>query len=238
MSEGQPSPFPQTQWTLVGRAGSDREALGALLGRYVPALEAHLLARRVPRDRIADLVQGFISDKIVEQNLLSRADRGRGKFRTFLLTAMQNYVIDLARAEQSQKRAPGGGVLHLDQVLEPACAAEAASRFDVAWAKQVIAETLKRMECGCRDGRRADVWTVFELRILREALHGEEPVPYEELVQRLGVASPTQAANLLITARRMFARLLREVIAEYAASAEDIEREIADLREILQQAGA
>src|SRR4051794_36682601 len=94
--------FPTTRWSLVARAGESgdaaeaarREALGVILGRYLPALRAHLLARRVPAGWVDDLLQGFIADKVIEYNLLGYADRGRGKFRTFLLTALDRFAAN------------------------------------------------------------------------------------------------------------------------------------------------
>src|SRR2546430_1488073 len=65
--------FPATQWSLVGRAGHvtgsrRREALGTLLHRYMPAMRTHLvLARRMSPDQADDLIQGFVTDKIIEQ---------------------------------------------------------------------------------------------------------------------------------------------------------------------------
>jgi hypothetical protein len=64
-----------------------------------------------------------------------------------------------------------------------------------------------------------------------------EPVPLAELVRRFGV-SADQASNLLATAKRMFARNLRQVVGEYAEGDEDVEDEIRTLRGILARAGA
>src|SRR5687768_2580796 len=90
--------FPSTHWSLVGSAAQinrekRREALGTLLHRYMPALRAHLvLARRLPADYADDLLQGFVADKVIEQNLLGNADRTKGRFRSFLLAAVKHYV--------------------------------------------------------------------------------------------------------------------------------------------------
>ena len=77
-SRGQPARFPSTAWSLVARAGhggeSQREALGQLLARYLPALHAHLVYRRGFRPETADdFVQEFIAGKIVEKDLIGRA---------------------------------------------------------------------------------------------------------------------------------------------------------------------
>src|SRR3954452_18501690 len=106
MSDPYASPFPSTQWSVVGRAGSGanddarRRALATLLARYLPALRSYLRAKhRVDPDRADDLVQGFLTDKVLEQDLIRQADRGRGRFRTFLLTALDNYVTSHVRRE-------------------------------------------------------------------------------------------------------------------------------------------
>src|SRR5687767_9577992 len=94
--------FPTTQWSLVARAGAAgeaarREALGVLLERYRPALRAHLLSRRIRPERADDLVQGFITDKLIEKDLLARADKSRGRLRHFLQAALENYAANQLR---------------------------------------------------------------------------------------------------------------------------------------------
>ena len=83
-----------------------------------------------------------------------------------------------------------------------------------------------------RSGR-ADVWGVFQCRLLDPSLQGTAPVDYEELVARFGLQSPSQASNVLVTAKRTFARALRSVVGEYALGDDEIDAEIRELREIL-----
>src|SRR5437763_498542 len=97
-------PFPETSWTAIGEVWAEgpngpRHALGALLKRYMPALRARLVIEKgIAPDKAGDLLSGFTADKILERNLISRADRSRGRFRTFLLTALDRYVVDEHRA--------------------------------------------------------------------------------------------------------------------------------------------
>ena len=237
-------PFPTTRWSSVARAGSDeaeatRAALDRLLGRYLPALKAHLVyQRRMTPDRADDLLQGFVSEKILQKNLIARADRDRGKFRTFMLYALDNYVVSAMRRASAKKRSPAeGATVGLDEHLDHVAADEGPSDvFDVAWARQVLAEVLSRMESECADSGRSDIWGVFECRVLKPMLDRGDPLPYEELVERFGLKSPAQASNVLVTAKRMFARILQSVVAEYAG--DDVEAEISELRLILSRAGA
>src|SRR5262245_45839466 len=95
--------FPTTRWSLVGRAAgrgveNGKLALGELIEIYLPALGAHLTrSLRIEPNQADDLLQSFLSDKVCEQNMVALADRGRGKFRTFLLTALERFAIDILR---------------------------------------------------------------------------------------------------------------------------------------------
>jgi DNA-directed RNA polymerase specialized sigma24 family protein len=238
-------PFPPTQWSLIDRAGagdgtSASNALDELLRRYWPALKAHLiLARRIHPDEAEDLVQGFITSKILEKNLIGRADRQRGRFRALLITALDRYVISVRRAA-SAKRRSGGRPAADPGLLEKCPAPERADypEFDTAWAREVLKQTLAAMEADCRLSGRQDVWGVFESRILRPILGEGPPVDYGELVKAFDFSSPTQAANALVTAKRLFQRKLRSVIQVYAQTGTEVDEEIQDLWRALAAGGA
>jgi RNA polymerase sigma-70 factor (ECF subfamily) len=237
--------FPTTHWSLIGRASTKdpaikRRALGDLLSRYMPAIKAYLTVKRhIDSDQVDDLFQGFVSSKILEQDLIARADRQKGKFRTWLLTALDRYVISEWRHQSAAKRGGRG----LESVHAPrnqgiaAASARASDAFDLAWARELLAEVLRRMQAECEESGSPHIWGVFESRILAPTLEGALPSPYDKLVSRFGLASPMQASNALITAKRMFVRLLRVVIGEYEG-ADDFEAELRDLQQILERAGA
>jgi RNA polymerase sigma-70 factor (ECF subfamily) len=237
--------FPTTHWSLIGRAGTvdpavKRQALGELLTRYMPAIKAYLTVKRhVAPDQVDDLFQGFVTSKVLEQDLIAHADRHKGKFRTWLLTALDRYVISDWRHRSAVKRGGRGGEslsTPKNQGL-PAATASAPEVFDLAWARALLAEVLRRMRAECEESGTAYLWGVFESRVLVPTLEGAPPLPYNELVARFGFASPVQASNALITAKRTFARILRAVIAEYAG-ADEFEAELRDLQQILARAGA
>lgn len=235
-------PFPETSWTEVERAGAEgadgpRDALGGLLRRYMPALRARLVIEKgIQPDTAGDLLNGFLADKVLERDLVARADRSRGRFRTFLLTALDRYVVDHRRAAAAEKRNPGeGAIVSLDALTEqhhPRAAANPSAASEVAWAREVLAEAIRRMEAECTAQNRADLWAVFRCRVLDPALRGADPLPYEQFVSTFGLRTPAQAANALVTAKRMFARVLKSVVAEYADGAA-ADQEIAELRAIL-----
>ncbi len=235
--------FPPTRWTLVDLA-ADRsaaeavKALGELLERYLPALKAHLMyGRRLKPDRADDLIHSFIAEKILEGELLGRADRDRGKFRTFLLTALDRYTISQFRKEQAARRSPGeGAMMALDEVadwVEDDAATPRTSAYDLAWIREIIHETLRRVERECTGSGRESYWRIFEARVANPILHGAAPEPYDRIVGRLGFPTPMQASNALITVKRMFERQFRAVIREYVGDEKEVEEEIRELNAIL-----
>jgi len=230
--------FPTTNWSLVGHAGDEADrsrALSELLQQYWPALRAHLVIRkRIDSHRADDLVQGFIKDKVLERNLLSVADTKRGRFRSLLLTSLENYVASEQKRGAAKKRAADRAErLDLQDERVGGHHIPPDRAFDVAWAQQLIINTIRKMKDECHQTGREDLWVLLESRVLAPTLEGAEPIGYDAIVERFGFQSPSQASNALITAKRMFARLLRSAIAEYAQDEDDVEEELRDLERIL-----
>lgn len=235
--------FPSTHWSLLGRCTGNelthcRRALSDLLARYMPALRAHLrLAKRISPEDADDLLQSFIADKFLERDLIAAADQTKGKFRTLVLTALDRYAISEFRRAAALRRTfdPANGQ-DADGLDVAGRAIEPHQQFDIAWAREVLNAAVAAVRDECNASGRGDIWGVFESRILRPIAENAAPGDYAELVERFAIPSPAAAANLLVTAKRMFARQLRAVIAEYAASPGEIEDEIDDLQRVLASA--
>lgn len=233
------SPFPSTRWTLIERAASSdpktgSSALSEIVRLYAPALRAHLL-QITGRDehRAEDLLQGFLADKVLEQRLIGFADPARGKFRTFLLTALDRYVIDTYRHDTARKRMPAGTVEQIEAQIEslaqPDSTDSSRAAFDVAFAREVVDETLATMRHQCEVSNRSDLWDVFEVRYLKPAMENVPPEPHESIASRLKLESPHQAGNLLITAKRMFTRMFKGVVSRYALDESEVRDEVSEL---------
>jgi RNA polymerase sigma-70 factor (ECF subfamily) len=165
--------------------------------------------------------------------VLAAADPKRGKFRTFLLTALERFVIDAHRHETARKRAPASKLLdvddHVDRVVGHADPSEA---FDRAWAATVLSEVMRRMRAEAEATDRPHLWGIFEARMLLPITDGTPPPSHEELARQWNLDSPTQSANALGSAKRLFTRIFRAVVAEYAADDSEVDAEIRELWEI------
>ena len=236
-------PFPVTRWSLVVRAADTdaaikRIALTELLEKYLPALRSYLiLSKHLDGDRADDMVQSFLASKVLDQDLIERADQRRGKFRTYLLTALDRFLVNQHRFDRAQKRSPKGSA-SMDESDELAGEeSEPIENFEVAWARQVLDRAIGQMQQECHGTGRDDLWLVFDARVLSPTLGNNPLVSYDELVRRAGFSSPVRAANALVTAKRMFIRNLRAVIGEYEADESEIDEEINDLHAILARQG-
>jgi hypothetical protein len=206
-----------------------------LVTLYWPALRAHLVIRRRLALEVADdFLQGFAADRILQQEFLGHVMPQKGRFRSFLLRCLENYVVD--RLFRTPER---GGTNADDRLAEiPVSETNQSDPFDVAWARQVLTQALQRMQADCTAQGRPQIWLVFEERVLRPALGDAQPPSYEQLIDRLGFDSPEKAANALATAKRHFRRVLETVVAEYVEDEAELQEEIANLRSILAVAGA
>jgi RNA polymerase sigma-70 factor (ECF subfamily) len=209
-------------------------AIAELVRMYSPALRAHLLqSLRYDEHRADDLLQGFLADKVLEQRLIGHADPKRGRFRTFLLAALDRYVVDEHRHRAARKRSPRGDVFdiddHRDTLASSRATGASTDAFDLAWAREVLGEVLSTMRAQCEQTNRHDLWDVFESRYLKPAILDVEPERHESIAKRLNLDSARAAANLLITAKRMFTRVFKSVVSRYAADEDEVRQEVSDL---------
>jgi DNA-directed RNA polymerase specialized sigma24 family protein len=110
-----PGRFVTTQWTLVrAAAGADpalaADALARLCSLYWYPVFAFVRRRGHSVEDAQDLTQGFFT-RLIEKEELGAADRDRGRFRTFLLTACQHFLLNERDRRLASKR--GGGQAHL-----------------------------------------------------------------------------------------------------------------------------
>ena len=122
-------------------------------------------------------------------------------------------------------------MIPLDELEQEIAGPEPVSdSFDMAWLQMLLSETLKKMKEGCVASETTHIWKIFDARVLRPALDGVEPPAYEDLIAEFGLKSPAQATNALATGKRMFARHLSAVIAQYETGDKAVRAEIVDVK--------
>ena len=208
-----------------------RDALGQLCQTYWRPIFAFICHRGYSVNDAQDLTQDFFVT-VLEGTLLERADPERGRFRSFLLKALTNFLSDARDKKNAHKR---GG--HLQFVSWDEWAAEAPSRlaipeealkswpaeriFDLRWAATVVERALRNLAEECEKNGRRRVFDVLSPSLAAE----REDVSIVELARRLGAAE-TAVKRLLYEMRKRYRALLREEVADTVEKSESVDEEV------------
>ena len=234
--------FPTTQWSLVARAhGEDtvtsKQALDALIHLYRPALLKYLcFVAQLELHQAEDMLQGFLEQKILRQQLIAHADHRRGRFRTYLKTVLQHYVNSEFRKIKAQKRAADYAQPVSDadmDRLSQANPSQQPNHFEIEWARTLLQEAIERFRQECIAMDRHDLWKILAARVINPILHDTPAERYEDLIARMGFSSPSQVVNALNKAKSMLSDQIKTMVAAYARDETELEEEINELFKIL-----
>src|SRR5438132_7851613 len=230
--------FPTTQWTLLARASlngetQSRQALEELCRRYWGPLQQFIRSRGYTETEAEDLTQEFLLH-LLEHSTLQRAERMRGKFRSFLLGALMRFLADEYDRRRAQKRGSGTAPLPLDKHEEEAAGAlePGAIFFDREWALAVLENALRTAQGEFETGGGASLFAV-----LRRFLPGSLEAPsYEEAATQLGL-SQSALKSELHRLRQRFKTLVRQEVANTVSAPHEIDEEMKHLQEVLMDRG-
>jgi RNA polymerase sigma factor (sigma-70 family) len=240
-----PDRFATTRWSVIlscADSGTNEEkarvALAELCRIYWRPIFSFVCRRGHSVQDAQDLTQDFFL-MVLEGDLLKRADRNRGRFRSLLLKSLGNFLNDAADKRHARKR--GGDVQFVSwddwmaeapsQLTLSAQALEswpAERLFDLRWAATVVEQALRRLreECESQGKLRA-----FDA--LRSCLGAErEDVSYPTLSRTLGVPEAT-VKRLVHRLRQRYRSLLRDEVAETVADPAEVDDEIRHLCAVL-----
>jgi hypothetical protein len=236
--------YPDTHWTQVFQARDlertcGRNALGQLLDRYRHALLRHLQWKfQSSPEQAEDWLHSFVEKRVLEQQLMRHADRERGRFRGFLLSALDRFVWDEMKHAQAQKRRPAQGFVALDGTLEAVIPTTAIGPDpgDVEWARSVLERAIHQTRQWYNSQGSPATWQVFNLARVQPTLAGGDRPSDREIGRQCGL--PTEKiSNTVNNAARKFRTELRAIVAEYATDETEIEAELRGLIELLRRAG-
>ena len=211
---------------------SSERALSQLCETYWYPLYAYVRRRVTDMHEAQDLTQAFFA-QLLDKNFIGDADPQRGRFRTFLLAALNHFLANEWDKARAKKR--GGDRIRISLDLgegerrfcqEPATNVTAEKIYDRQWAltllHAVLSELREEQEAG---GKKAQ----FEM--LEPFITGQpKETSYAEVAETLGatVGAVKVTAHRL---RRRYQQMLQEEIAQTLTKPEDVEDEIRGLFE-------
>lgn len=228
--------FPSTHWSRVLHAGNGElpggpAALEELCLAYWSPLYSFLRRQGHSPHDAEDLVQGFLARVLAREDLASVGPE-KGRFRTFLLTSLRNFVIKQALRDKALKR--GGGQITISINAEEAerlcgpdlTATSPEAAFDRRFAQAVISRAfaLLREEHRARD--KENLFTT-----LAPHLDGAERDGYESAATQLGM-TPGAVAVTVHRMRTRLRELLRVEVRQLCSSAAEEEQEMKHLLEV------
>jgi RNA polymerase sigma-70 factor (ECF subfamily) len=222
-TEDQPEPlFVTTHWSVVLAAGHGdttraADALAHLCQSYWYPLYAYGRRRGCSPPDAQDLTQEFFA-RLLEGNWVAQADQHRGRFRSFLLSAMKHFMANEWNKAHAQKRGGGKTILSLSDSsaehhyrLEPVEKATPESLFERGWALTLLEGVLARLEEEYgREGKQAC------MKAMRPALTTDRgALDYTEIARQLGVTE-TAARVAVHRLRQRYRQLIRGEVASTA----------------------
>lgn len=226
--------FESTLWTMVltakDPASADRRAaLEKLIGTYWKPVYLFIRRKGNDRETAKDLAQAFFT-ALLERNFLQYVERDRGKFRTFLLTALEHFMADEHDRAQALKRGGGRQAISIDfasaEAAMRAPSTESPDRlFRRDWALRVMAQALEALRAEFDAQGRASEFDALRLH-LTEGTRGAPSGA--DLAKTLGV-SEGDARKRVHRARLDYREAILGVIRSYTETEEDAREELAEL---------
>ena len=233
--------FLTTHWSMLGKdtdptsQDKNRALIGLLLTKYWKPVYCYLRRKGYDNEQAKDLTQGFFHEVVLGRGLIAKADRSKGRFRSFLLIALNRYLINIREQDGAQKRIPRDRIVPLDivdTIKLPRFITGSAPEdsFNYAWVSQMLEQILQQVEAECsRDGKRAH-WNVFHDRVLRPIMNGTVPPSLREICDRYDIDDDAKASNMIVTVKRRFQAALIKNLRESVLSDEQVDDELADLK--------
>ena len=227
-----------TRWSVVLGAATETEeanvALEELCRLYWFPVYAYIRRRGHPAEDSADLTQGFFH-RLVDRRSLAGIRREGGRFRSFLLAAVENFLANDYHRRHAQKRGGGQELLSLDScdpegryALDTPDSDTPETLFQKRWALALLQEATDRLSRECARAGKGDLFEALHGHLLE---HGASE-PYAILAGRLGMSE----GALKVAVHRLRSRLgllLREMIADTVTEPGEIDTELRHLIAVL-----
>lgn len=232
-----PGRFPVTRWTLVVAAGhphrnETREALASLCESYWYPLYVYLRRRGYTAEQAQDFTQEFFV-QLLQGRYLDRAEREKGRFRSFLLSSLKYFVADEEDRQRAQKRG-GAAVVSLEfkageerYQREPSHDDTPEHIFERRWVLLMLDRVVETLRNEFVQHGRADHFERLKVFLL-----GQSDTPYAALAREMN----TSEGALKVTIHRLrkrYRELFRQQILDTVADPNEVESELRYLAAVL-----
>ena len=230
--------FLTTHWSLMEgikkHQDKDQALIGLLLERYWKPVYCYIRCKGYPNEEAKDLTQGFFHEIVLGRHVVERTDPSKGRFRSFLLHTLGQFLIDQKRKGSAKKRIPNDKLVPLDISNPPVLPQTILERspedcFAYTWKSDLVDRTLSEVQAECEGRGLQTHWHIFRDKVLLPTLQSRESQSMKVISARYGIESESRAFNMLLTVKRRFKAALRRNLANTVLTKEDIDEEWQDL---------
>ena len=230
--------FLTTHWSLIDgiQAGHDRDRalIKLLLQRYWKPVYCYLRRKGYNNEDAKDLTQGFFHEVVLNRQLVQRSDQAKGRFRCFLLHALNQYVINQKAKQTATIRIPQDKLVSLESVdpsdlPQDVSSYEPEVSYNYAWVSALLDQVLEAVKTSCSEEGLQTHWELFHARIVRPILNGTAAPPLSEICIHLGIEDARRASNMIITVKRRFREVLRRHIHNTVTSSDQVDEELDEI---------
>lgn len=222
--------FRNTLWTIVltardGDSTKARQALNRLFSAYWKPVYFYIRRQGTSVEDAKDLTQEFFA-MFLDEELLAKVDPAKGRFRTFVLAVLQNFLGKVTERKRAQKRGGGRALISLDiaaverelQGLHET----PEDLFQRQWCHVVLETALEKLKAEMKQEGRGR-----QFEVLKAHLSGELP-SHSELAVQLGISEP-DVSNHLQRVRKRYQKMILAEVAAYVENPADVKEEVREL---------
>ncbi len=233
--------FPSTRWSRVVaaadlKAPDARAALAELCAAYWYPIYVFVRRKGNDAEKALDLTQSYFA-RLLEKGALAAADPTKGRFRGFLRTDCEHFLIDRHRRENSLQRGGAVSFIAIDAqdaegryIFEPADGMTPDRLFDRAWATTLLGRVLDLLAQEHTEPDRAKLFAELKVALTE----GKNAVPAAALAERL---KTTEGAihTAISRLKKRYREILKDQIAATLDNPAQIDDEIRDLFEAVRR---
>lgn len=236
--------FLTTHWSLIEgvkkHQDRDRVLIGLLIERYWKPVYCYLRRKGYQNEEAKDLTQNFFHEVVLNRNLVERADSAKGRFRSFLLHALGEFLISQRRKETAKQHIPKEKLVPLD-ITDPPVLPESILKgspedcFVHSWKSTLLDWTLSEVQKECQEQNLEIHWNVFRDRVIQPIIEGKKPPSYQDICSTYGIDSESKVSNMLVTVKRRFKTALKKQLRATVLSEDDINPELQEMLNLFRE---
>jgi len=231
--------FLTTHWSLIedikSKEDKNQVLVGLLLSKYWKPVYCYLRRKGYDNEQAKDITQEFFYEAVFGRGLIQKADESKGRFRSFMLIALNRFLINIKYKETAKKRIPKDKLVPLDMIdsLElPKTLFTLAPEdsFNYAWVSSLLEDVLEEVEAKCNEDGKSIHWQVFYDRILKPVIDGIKPPSLKDICVKYGIEDDAKASNMIVTVKRRFQSALKKLLRDSVVSEEQVNGELEEIK--------